>query len=79
LHRYRSERAVLQLCAPSQWLARLWDYGENGTIGDGTTADATAPMPVLHLSDAQTLSVSGYDACVLGSDRTIETCPVGSW
>jgi alpha-tubulin suppressor-like RCC1 family protein len=44
----------------------------NGTIGNGSTADAAAPSPVTNLAGAKTLTVQGYDACVLAADRTVQ-------
>ena len=52
--------------------AECWGYGENGTIGNGSTADATQPTPVMNLTGALTLSVQGYNACVLAADHTVE-------
>ena len=51
--------------------AACWGYGENGTLGDGSTADSVSPRPVVDISGALALSASEYDACVLGSDRTV--------
>jgi len=52
--------------------SECWGYGENGTIGDGSFADATQPTAVLNLTGALTLSVQSYDACVLAADHTVE-------
>jgi alpha-tubulin suppressor-like RCC1 family protein len=52
--------------------AECWGYGQNGTIGNGSTADAAKPTAVSNLSAALTLTVQGYNACVLAADRTVE-------
>jgi alpha-tubulin suppressor-like RCC1 family protein len=48
-----------------------WGYGENGTLGNGSNADTTAPVSVSNLTGALALSVSGYNACVLAADRSV--------
>lgn len=51
---------------------KCWGYGEPGTIGDGSFADATQPTPVVNLTGALGLSAQSYDVCVLAADHTAE-------
>jgi len=50
---------------------RCWGYNGNGQLGDGTTTDRNAAVPVIGITTAVSVDAGGYHSCAVLSDGTV--------
>jgi alpha-tubulin suppressor-like RCC1 family protein len=48
-----------------------WGANDAGQLGDGTTQDASQPVPVLGITSARSVAAGGRHTCVLLADSTV--------